>query len=82
MFKAQALTYQKSSKIVMDPSPPLLAQLHHTQALAHVGEYVGTMCTLIPNTLTIPSDETMIALFLCHPFAHVNLHPFVDDFHP
>jgi hypothetical protein len=33
------------------------------------------------NISTIPTNETMVALHLFHPLAHVNLPPFINDFH-
>jgi hypothetical protein len=55
--------------------------LHHTQALAHVGEYAQAMHTLKINTHVAPSTETIVAICHLHPLAKVDLTPFVHDFH-
>jgi hypothetical protein len=39
-IKTQALASQRSPKMQLNPTPPPSTQLHHTQALVHVGEYV------------------------------------------
>jgi len=65
-----------------DPIPPPLAQLCHTQAFAHVGEYVRSMRTLAHSTPTTPLIETITALWHLLPLAEVDFFPFVDNFHP
>jgi len=64
--------------MVLDNFPPPLAQLCHTWALAHVGEYAQTMHALVPNTLMVPLDETKVALYFFYPLAKVNVPLFVD----
>ncbi len=66
---------------IPNPTPPPSAQLHHTQALAYVGEYVRIVCTLALNTPTAPFDETTWVLHLFHPLVEVDFRLFVDDFH-
>jgi hypothetical protein len=39
------------------------------------------MHALALSISTIPSNETMVAFHLFHPLAHVNLPPFINDFH-
>jgi hypothetical protein len=82
MIQAKALTFRKSSEIVVDHFPPLLAQLHYAQAFPHVGKYVQTMCALVMNISMVPSDDTMVAFCLFDPLAKVDLPHFVNDFHP
>jgi hypothetical protein len=71
MFKIDSKSYPTSIKTIMP-----------TQALAHVREYAETICALILNTLTTPSDETMRIFCLFHPLIEVDLPLFIDDFDP
>jgi hypothetical protein len=70
----------QSSKV--DPTPLPLAQLCHTQAFGHVGEYIRTIHALTLNTPTVPSNETTKVFCLLHPLVEVDLLPFVNNFHP
>jgi hypothetical protein len=45
-------------KSTPNPTPPPLTQLHRALTLAHVGEYVRTICALILNTHVAPFEET------------------------
>jgi hypothetical protein len=65
----------------MAPDPLPSAQLCHTQALAHVGEYSQAMHAWEFNTLAAPPIKTIVALRHLHPLAKVDLIPFVNDFH-
>jgi len=62
-------------------TPPPSARLCHTQALAHVEDYVQVVHALTLSTHAAPSNETMGVLCLLHPPAEVDLPPFMDDFH-
>ncbi len=72
-IKTHALAYQRSSKMALNPIPPPSAWLCHTWALAHVGEYVRTMCALAPNTFVAPSTKTIVTLCHLHPLVEVDL---------
>jgi hypothetical protein len=68
--------------MTLDPTPPPLTQLHHTEALAHVGEYVRAIRALAPYTNATPLAKTIATLHHFHPLVEVDLPPFVDDFNP
>jgi hypothetical protein len=53
--------------MALDLSPPPLAQLCCTQALAHVEKYLQTVRALTLTILAIPFDETTLAfIFFIH----------------
>ncbi len=58
MIKTFVLTSCRCVESILNPSPPPSTWLHHTWALAHIGEYVWTICAWTPNTFVAPSDET------------------------
>jgi hypothetical protein len=58
------------------PTPPPLAQLHHADTLAHVGEYVRAIRALAPYTDVAPSTKTITTLHHFHPLVEVDLPPF------
>jgi len=76
------LASQRSSVLALNPTPLPLTQFRCTQALAHVGEYVRTMCALAHKTPLAPSTKTIVALHRLHPLVKVDLPPFVNNFHP
>jgi len=55
------------------PTPPPLAQLHHADTLAHVGEYVRAIRALAPYTNVAPSTKTITTLHHFHPLVEVDL---------
>jgi len=81
MIKTLVLTSHKCLESTPNPTPPPLAQLHHTWAFVHVGEYVRIIYALVSSTIVTPSDETTGFFCLLHPLAKVDFLPFVDDFH-
>jgi hypothetical protein len=58
IIRAHAVASQRSSMMAPNPTPPPLSQLRHAHVIAHVGEYVQTMRTLVPNILVAPLAET------------------------
>jgi hypothetical protein len=82
MIKTFALASHKCLESTPSPTPPPLAQLRHTWAFAHVGEYIQAIYALASSTLVTPFDETTRVFRLFHPFVEVDFLPFVDDFHP
>jgi hypothetical protein len=66
----------------LNPMPPTSTWLHFARALAHVREYIQAIHALILSTFGAPFDETIRCFCLLHPLAKIDLHPFVDDFHP
>jgi hypothetical protein len=72
---------QRSLEMGLNPTPLPLTQLHCTQTLVHVREYVHLMCALAPNTFATPLNETIAILCHLHSLADVDLLSFVNDFH-
>jgi len=68
--------------MTLDLTPPPLAQLHHVEALAHVGEYVWAICALAPYTHVAPSTKTITTFHHFHPLVEVDLTHFIHDFNP
>jgi hypothetical protein len=67
--------------MVLDLSPPPLAQLCCTQAVAHVEKYFRAVRALTLKILVVPFDETTLAFHFFHSLQKVNLLAFVNDFH-
>jgi hypothetical protein len=61
--------------------PASINTICHAQTFIHEKEYVQKICALVPSTHVAPSDKTTRVFHLLHPFAKVDLPPFVDDFH-
>jgi hypothetical protein len=59
MIKAIVLVFRRRLELILNPTPPPSAELHHTYAFAHVREYIRTIHALIPNTHVTPFDETI-----------------------
>ncbi len=76
------MTSHKCLELIPNPTPPPLAQLHHTWAFVHVGEYVWVIYALVSSTIIAPFDETTGVFRLLHPLAKIDFLPFIDDFHP
>jgi len=66
---------------ISNPTPHLSTQLHCRGALAHVGEYVRTICALTLSTPAAPFNETIGVLCFLHSLFGVDFPLFVDDFH-
>ncbi len=66
---------------LLDATPLPSTQVCHTWALAHVGECVQVIHTLVLSTHVAPSDETTWILCFLHPPIKVDLPPYVDNFH-
>jgi hypothetical protein len=81
MIRTFVLTFHRSLELTPNPIPIPLAQLSHTHALVHVGEYAQTIRALALNTHAAPSNETMGVLCLPHPFVKGDFPPFINDFH-
>ncbi len=75
------LKHSQMFRVILDLTPPLSTQLHHRWALAHVREYVWTICALASSTHVTPFDKTIWVLRFLHSFFEVDLPPFIDNFH-
>ncbi len=68
-------------ELTLGPTPPPLTWLCNAWAFVNVGEYVWAIHALVLSTFVAPSNETKGVLCLLHPYAKVDLPPFIDDFH-
>jgi hypothetical protein len=80
-IKTLVLIFHKRLELNPNPTPPPSARLCHAQAFICVREYVQTIRALAPSTHVAPHDKTTRVLHLLHPFAKVDLPPFIDDLH-
>jgi hypothetical protein len=64
------------------PTPLPLARLHCAWTFVHVGEYDCSMRALAPTIHVAPLVKTIVVFHHLHPLVEVDLHSFVDDFHP
>jgi hypothetical protein len=74
-MRAFVLVFCKSLESILDLTPPPLAQLCCTWALAHVGEYVRIVLALVSSTFVAPSDEIMGVFCLFQSFVEVDFLP-------